>query len=113
MSSCKKCDKTFTTRKNLRRHDKLNHALSQIKCNSCEKVFAKYCDLESHLAKEHKIPKFSGGKCDKTFVLKWRLIKHKMIHNSQNVKKCHYLNSQKTCSFEQIGFMFLHSPAGK
>ena len=110
---CKKCNETFKTVKDLRRHDKLNHTLTQIKCNSCEKVFHRNCDLERHLDKEHKLLKFECEKCDKSFVLKWRLIKHQKIHNSENIKKCHYFNNQKKCPFEQIGCMFLHLPAGK
>ena len=110
---CKKCDETFRSGKDLKRHNKLNHTLPQIKCNSCEKVFHKNCDLESHPEKEHKVEKFECEKCDKTFVLKWRLIKHQKIHNGQNIKKCHYFNNQKICPFEQIGCKFLHLPAGE
>ena len=110
---CTKCDESFKTGKELRRHEKSNHTLPQIKCNFCEKVFHKNCDLESHLNKDHKPQKFECQKCDKMFVLKWRLIKHQKIHDSLNIKKCHYFNNQKPCPFEQIGCMFLHLPAGQ
>ena len=63
---CKKCDEFFKTGKKLRRHEKLNHTLTQIKCTLCEKVFHKNCDLESHLDKDHRPQKFECEKCDKT-----------------------------------------------
>ena len=48
-------------------------------------------------------------KCDKTFYLKWRLAKHKSIHQTKNVRFCHYFNNEKLCPFEEIGCMFLHA----
>ena len=108
---CSKCDKTFSTINDLKRHDKSNH--TDINCKSCEKVFFKSSDLEIHLEQEHKAERFKCKRCEKEFVLKWRLNKHEKIHNSQNVKKCHYFNNEKQCPFEKIGCMFEHSLAGQ
>ena len=67
---CSKCDKTFCTINDLKRHDKSNH--TDINCKSCEKVFFKSSDLEIHLEQEHKAERFKCKQCKKDFVLKWR-----------------------------------------
>ena len=59
-------------------------------------------DLQRHLDKEHKLHKFQCEKCDKSFFLKWRLIKHQKIHNSKNIKKCHYFNNQKNVHLNRL-----------
>ena len=110
---CRKCDETLLSVNELKKHDKINHTLTQIKCNSCESVFDKNSDLENHLEEKHNIEKFQCKKCDKTFALKWRLTIHQNIHNSKNLKKCHYFNNMKTCPFEKIGCMFDHVSAGE
>ena len=104
-------ENTFSTINNLKRRDKSNHDI--INCKSCEKVFFKSCDLEIHIEQEHIAERFKCKQCEKDFVLKWQLNKHEKIHNSQNVKKCHYFNNEKLCPFEKIGCMFEHSLAGQ
>ena len=54
-------------------------------------------------------------KCDeyeKMFVLNWRFKKHQQWHSIESVKKCHYLNNDKECPYEKLGYMFDHALAG-
>ena len=81
---CRKRDETILSVNELKKHDKINHTLTQIKCNSCESVFDKNSDLENHLEEKHNIEKFQCKKCDKTFALKGRLTKYQKIHNSKS-----------------------------
>ena len=47
--------------------------------------------------------------CGKTFHLKWRLEKHKEIHDKEkSLKYCHFFNNHKVCPYEEIGCKFLH-----
>ena len=71
-------------------------------------VFDPTFKLENHL-KEQEVESFKCDECEKTFYLKWRIAKHKTIHDKINVKFCHYFNNNKLCPFEEIGCMFLHA----
>ena len=108
---CKMCDKSFSSRKNLKIHYNENHR-QQIKCKFCDETFEKNCNLEEHIRKNHSSAEcFKCKECDKDFVLKWRLKKHQETHKNKSVKKCHYFNNNKQCPFENIGCMFAHSMA--
>ena len=105
---CKKCELTFGTKRDLKKHMKTDHAPS-IKCGSCDRIFAKKYELEVHMKDDHSTSEhFKCDCCDKTFVLKWRLLMHKKNHETKWVKKCHYFNNNLVCPFEEMGCMFLH-----
>ena len=108
---CRKCDKTFPTRKNLRQHIVEDHQF-KIECNNCEKVFMKRCDLELQILSEHETAEvFECSDCEKTFVLKWRLHKHRMNHSIKGIRQCYYFNNNLDCPFSQLGCMFAHEPS--
>ena len=84
-----------------------------VKCKVCEEAFTKNSDLELHLKNVHEEKEnHECDKCGKTFVLKWRLKKHMGIHDSPELKGCHYFNNNKKCPYESIGCMFSHQFSG-
>ena len=46
--------------------------------------------------------------CGKYFYMKWRLNKHKQLHDNKPKTKCHYFNNGKVCPFDEVGCKFLH-----
>ena len=109
---CKICDNSFTSKKNLKKHNLEKHK-QHIKCTSCSETFEKNCNLEMHIKQNHVSEEtFRCDVCEKDFSLKWRMIKHQEIHSNQSTRKCHYFNNDKCCPFEEIGCMFNHSYSG-
>ena len=111
---CYKCDKAFWKLEDLERHNKSKHERALIQCMSCDEEFSKNSDLETHLEIEHQVKKtFKCEECDMYFMLKWRLRKHRSIHqeNHSKVPFCHYFNNSKVCPFVNIGCMFRHADA--
>ena len=51
--NCRRCDETFDSKKNLKRHLISNHA-TKIECNVCDEIFSKNYDLEVHIKTAHK-----------------------------------------------------------
>ena len=45
--------------------------------------------------------------------MKWRLLKHKSIHDSDKNRPCHYYNNNKVCPFEELGCKFAHKISGE
>ena len=114
-AECKVCGKNFESKKNLMRHVKESHSTTttdqEKECRICKQTFSKNSELEVHMNKSHSdSTQFKCEVCGKAFVLKWRLDKHKDIHNKEvNIKHCHYYNNEKECPFENIGCMFRHT----
>ena len=105
---CRKCEKTFDSRKILKKHIAEVHA-EKIKCKSCDETFLRKCDLEVHIKAEHEMTeKYKCKQCEKTFFLKWRLLKHQSNHSNLVINMCHYFNNNLACPFEEIGCMFAH-----
>jgi hypothetical protein len=104
---CKKCDKTFTYRMDLKTHIKEEHSKT-FKCKSCDETFEARWILEVHM-KDHEARKeFKCEICNKEFFLKWRLNQHKRGHDENERRFCHYFNNNKTCPYEEIGCKFRH-----
>ena len=62
---------------------------------------------------KHQLQKHTCNKCYKEFALKWRLSKHKSIHDSDKNTPCHYYNNNKVCPFEELGCKFAHKLSGE
>ena len=109
---CRKCETPAESEKELKKHIKEKHPV-EVNCKVCEEVFKKNSDLEVHLKTFHgEKENHECDQCGKTFVLKWRLKKHMGIHNSAEIKGCHYFNNDKKCPYENIGCMFSHQLSG-
>ena len=109
---CRKCDKKFQSKTNLKEHVSEAHPRS-INCKTCKDSFTRICDLEVHIKTKHEaFQDYKCDHCDKTFVLKWRLQKHEKNHTRTALKKCHYFNNNIACPFEDLGCMFSHELSG-
>ena len=109
--TCYECDKSFKSKKDLKKHLKASH-VRKIKFKICEESFDKNCYLEEHIREKHETEEqYQCDKCEKTFTLKWRMKKHTEGHEMV-LKKCHYFNNKKSCPFEKIGCMFDHKRSG-
>ena len=103
---CRKCKKTFPSKKHLSEHILVSHP-KKLHCDHCARTFSSNYELESH-AEEHGLQKnFKCDECDKLFFLEWRLNKHRNVHH-ENTKLCQYFSSQSRCPFEAVGCMFRH-----
>ena len=109
---CQKCERSFESMKELKKHFKEKHP-GETKCEICSETFTKNSDLEIHIKNLHtEKESYRCEECGKTFALKWRLKKHSSIHSSSDIKGCHYFNNGKTCPFESLGCMFAHKLMG-
>ena len=71
---CKKCEQTFTSMKNLKKHMIESHPIN-LDCKLCDKTFQKNHELETY-GEEHQVEKqYKCNVCSKDFYLKWRLVK--------------------------------------
>ena len=51
--TCEKCDKTFSDRRNLKRHNDSVHLMIRHKCDQCEKEFSEAYGLKRHIRNVH------------------------------------------------------------
>ena len=103
---CNKCDQTFITGKNLKKHIQEYHP-TRLKCQLCDQTFSKNSELETHVEVHQVRKNFKCDVCDKEFYLEWRLQKHMSVHN-ENTKYCNYFVNRMKCPFEPIGCKFRH-----
>ena len=54
---------------------------------------------------------YDCDKCEAKFMFGWKLEKHIRIHNSWNIRKCHYFNNDKLCPYMDDGCKFQHLQA--
>ena len=50
---------------------------------------------------------YSCEVCGKKFFIKWRLEKHRSVHQ-ENAKRCKYIQEGKICPFDKVGCKFAH-----
>ena len=104
---CKQCNSQFDSMQILTRHIKKDHQ-DMKNCPFCDVDFKVSLDLEMHISEHHKTEVLSCDNCDAKFYTKWRLRKHKRIHENIRIRNCHYFNSDKFCPFAKIGCKFKH-----
>ena len=103
----KKCSKIFRNKSASKGHLVKDHEI-KFTCKYCSETFDESVKFEVHLNSHQECTKFKCGECDKEFNLKWRLKKHKTLHQNDNIPSCHYYNNSKNCPFDEIGCKFLH-----
>ncbi len=87
--NCSKCGQYFTDKRELISHKKTHTELSTPKpkkfheCLICGKVFKKSSDLKRHTFTHTKDKPFKCEKCPRSFGEKYKLEKHKLVHEKQ------------------------------
>ena len=85
-----------------------------VDCFHCDNKFLSKKDLEQHLLSVNCEKTFKCDQCSKLFHTKWRMEKHKTIHNNpEKIRKCYYFNSGKSCPYEVLGCKFRHELSEK
>ena len=79
---CELCEKSFTTKGNLKTHvEKVHEGKKPIKCGFCEETFEQKVTLNKHIVSVHEEKKvFNCNLCQKTFATKGSLAKHNVHH---------------------------------
>ena len=76
--SCEQCDKTFTDRKNMKKHIKRIHeGLNLYVCNECNQGYSQKAHMQRHINSVHKnIKEYGCKKCPARYVRKEDLTRH-------------------------------------
>ena len=92
--SCSFCQKKFTFKSNLDRHERTKHnnpANEKFRCSYCEKKFSDMIKLSKHESKHRGEKPYTCSTCDQTFAHSHHLRSHERIHTgnllSCNVKR--------------------------
>ena len=86
----------------------------QVECDHCDEKFDSHSSIEMHLKNLNVTKQFKCSECEMSLHTKWRLNKHKKMHQSSSkIRKCHFFNSGKICPFEQLGCKFKHEYSDK
>ena len=101
---CEICNKSFSSKDNLKRHFKCHDAEYKFKCHVCVSYFKTKEELETHSAKSH----FGNNlcvTCGKTFARKNALADHSLKHN----RDTYQLPSKRlfVCPFESCNKKFV------
>ena len=106
-NSCRQCQKSFETSKELKLHRSNEHKI-KYKCTRCDETFQQLSEMENHEIYNHDVTlKFKCENCDSEFVSELRLKIHKQSHKHKT-KYCHYYNNGKVCPFQKLGCRFKH-----
>ena len=89
--SCDKCEKSFNSESNLRRHEKEIHFGGKQSCNFCGKIFLRKHQLDMHVRISHDergetLLQFQCERCDKCFQDKFSFERH--AGSSQTCEIC-------------------------
>ncbi|XP_029435937.1 zinc finger protein 773-like [Rhinatrema bivittatum] len=86
---CAECNKSFTHKSGLTRHEKSHSGERQFSCIKCGRSFIRKQDLSQH-QKIH-LPRnkpFTCPECGKSFLAKYSLISHQKIHTGERPFAC-------------------------
>ena len=94
---CKQCEKTFTNKQSVRRHERYQHSANRtiriIECNICGEEFKWIGTLNYHKMKAHDFKsEFQCSYCSKMCSTKGTLKSHEMSHSEDRTFVC------QTCS---------------
>ena len=86
--TCVPCDKEFTYRSNLRKHNKSIHDKIRYNCDQCPYEATTKASLQAHIGSIHLGMKFECQLCRKTFTFKANLRAHKLAVHELRKFKC-------------------------
>ena len=80
---CEKCDKSLSTKGNLKLHVKSVHDSVRYNCDKCDKSFSQKGHLNEHVKTFHENVRYSCDKCNKSYIHKTNLTAHiKSVHEN-------------------------------
>ena len=96
--SCSFCQKKFTFKSNLDRHERTKHnnpANEKFRCSYCEKKFSDMIKLSKHESKHRGEKPYTCSTCDQTFAHSHHLRSHERIHTG-NLLSCNQCEKKFT-----------------
>ena len=89
-AKCHKCQKIYSNRESLSKHDMLMHGPKTFQCDICEEKFSVRSKLKIHEGRKHlKSRDFSCEKCPKKFFCKYDVRTHNNeVHSDYKPYKC-------------------------
>ena len=82
--TCNKCATTFTVKKNLTRHIKSKHEVTNLKCEKCEFTTTRKDKLKTHIESKHYQNKVKCPECPAEFSRQDNLERHKKEQHPQD-----------------------------
>ncbi|XP_065575486.1 zinc finger protein 883-like isoform X3 [Artemia franciscana] len=88
---CPVCEKKFTEKSNLNKHERIHSGAKPYECKICEKKFSQICHLKSHERIHSGEKPYECKICEKKFSVASSLKSHGRIHSGEKPYEC------KTC----------------
>lgn len=94
---CSHCDKKFTFRSNLLRHELTHTEPKDFPCNMCDRSFARQSYLEEHRITHSTIKPYLCNVCNKKFSRISNLRRHKQLHSMDKKYQCPECDRRFVC----------------
>ena len=109
---CKKCNTSYTNKKDLIFHNNTDHPKTFC-CNKYDFEGGKLSDIDEHILKCHNPSRqYKCSQCEIIFLSEHGQKMHDKMHRlNWNVKFCHYYNNSQVCPHEVFGCRFIQSDA--
>ncbi|XP_035769108.1 gastrula zinc finger protein XlCGF8.2DB-like [Neolamprologus brichardi] len=102
-------EKTFTTMKQARRHQRTDSGDRSFRCNCCGKSFTHNSSLKRHHLIHAEVKPFSCDHCGKSFSQHHSLKKHQLIHNGFKPFSCEQCGKAFTSKSNLKGHQLIHT----
>ncbi|WP_197035027.1 C2H2-type zinc finger protein, partial [Herbaspirillum sp. RV1423] len=102
--SCTHCDQSFTTKANLKAHERSRHTNERLhSCSHCDQSFVTKDSLNRHESNMHTGQKLHQCQyCDKSFITAGDRTQHERIHTGERRFKCQYCDKSFFASNDRV-----------